>query len=269
MEVPSTGLAEILFVDSGGYEVTKDHDIMQPMYSSPEPRKWTYEKYLAALSSIETIMPTIVTAYDHPDERRPISEQVANAFDTFKAFPEWGCEILLKPENDDDEFLNIQGVIAEVPEFNRFDVVGMTEAELGESVLERMYNITQVRLAMANAGVVKPLHIFGSLDPVCTPLYFLAGADIFDGLSWLRFSYRDDLAIYHRNRVPLEFGAEEGEKRGSMRSYSANLHYLSDLTLRLKRYLIDGDEQGRLGRHGAFFAEALDNLRVQLPKGVV
>ena len=158
-------------------------------------------------------------------------------------------------------------MIAEVRRFSEFDVIGVTETELGESVLERMANIALVRQAMDAARVTKPLHIFGSLDPVCTPLYFLAGADIFDGLSWLRFSYREDMAVYHKNRGPLEFGSVEKETRALVRSYVANLHYLRDLSRRLQRYLID-KKATRLGRHQEFFMESLDNLRVQLP-GVV
>ncbi len=49
-----------------------------------------------------------------------------------------------------------------------------------------MQNIAKLRKALDKAGLNIPLHVFGSLDTVTTPLYFLAGADIFDGLTWLR-----------------------------------------------------------------------------------
>ena len=111
------------------------------------------------------------------------------------------------------------------------------------------------------------MHIFGSLDPVCTPLYFLAGADIFDGLSWIRFSYRDDIAVYHKNNTPLRYGIGDSDRLSRYRSLDSNLHYLSELKGRFRRYLLDGDEK-RLGSHGEFFGKALDDLRVIL-KGVV
>jgi hypothetical protein len=154
-----------------------------------------------------------------------------------------------------------------VPRFSEFDVIGITETELGNTLLDRMANIARVRTAMDTEGVYKPLHIFGSLDPVCTPLYFLAGADIFDGLTWLRFSFMEDIAVYHRNRGPLQFGAKERDKRALVRSYDANLHYLEELTGRMHRYLLDGNED-RFERHAAFYRECIDDLRVRL-KGVI
>ena len=187
--------------------------------------------------------------------------------DTFKDFPCVGREILFKPETSDQRFVPIRSLIAQIPNFSPFDIVGITEMELGGSTLERMASIARIRIAMTAEGVDIPLHIFGSLDPVCTPLYFLAGADIFDGLSWVRFSYSDDMAVYHKNHIPLQFGITESDNLSLARSYDANLHYLSELKTRLMRYLLDGDET-RLGRHGGFFARSLDDLRVVVGKGV-
>ena len=52
-----------------------------------------------------------------------------------------------------------------------------------------MKNIAQIRRALDGVGLDTPLHVFGSLDTVTTPMYFMAGADIFDGLTWLRFAF--------------------------------------------------------------------------------
>ena len=137
----------------------------------------------------------------------------------------------LNPNLPDQKFVHMTSVASHVDAFSEFDIIGLTEAELGDSVLMRMRNIAFLRQLMDIQKIHKPLHIYGSLDPVCTPLYFLAGADIFDGLSWLRFAYRDELAVYHRNRVPLDFDPSVSEDVGRMRSYMANLHYLvSELT---------------------------------------
>ena len=274
VQLPSAAIAEVLFLDSGGYEVSSESDMTDPQYlelgnlSEERPRpQWDVENYLVALQSVDPVMPTIVTAFDHPDVRLPVAHQMDKALEVFKDFPDLGREILIKPESTDQRFVEVHKVIAEITKFSQFDVIGITEAELGDSILDRMVNIAQLRNAMDLAHVKKPLHIFGSLDPVCSTLYFLAGADIFDGLSWLRFSFWDEVAMYHKNRGPLEFGIKERESRALARSYEANLHYLRSLGQRLQRYLIDGSEE-RLGRHYKFFTESLDNLRVELP-GVV
>ena len=269
IELPGGVPAEVLFLDSGGYEVSKDHDLMDPVYELPEAKVWTPDNFRQVLSDLDTLMPTFVTAYDHPELRHPLSCQIDNALEVFREFPHLGREILIKPEDSDSHLLDIPRILSEVRQFNEFDIIGVTETELGDSIIDRMENIVHLRLGMDTNGVSKPLHVFGSLDPVCTPLYFLAGADIFDGLSWLRFAYSNDLAIYHKNRAPLEFGPLEGERRALMRSYTANLYYLSfSLTARLKEYLLDRDG-ARLGTHADFFMSALDNLRVRLPEGVI
>ena len=265
--IPNNALAEVMFLDSGGYEVTKDFDVTDPYYPSPEPRPWTKDQYRDILEKVDPIMPTFVTSFDHPLERQSASQQVDAAIAVFKDFPGLGREILFKPEEEGQAYIPIPSLTAQVSRFSEFDIVGMTETELGGSVLERMANISRVRTAMDVNGVTKPLHIFGSLDPVCTPLYFLAGADIFDGLSWIRFSYQNDIAVYHKNHTPLQFGIVDSDRLSRFRSLDANLHYLSELKGRLRRYLLDMDEK-RLGPHGDFFAKSLDDLRVVL-RGVV
>ena len=268
IRLPEGAPAEVLFLDSGGYEVYSDHDPMKPLYETLSTAPWLLEDYQSILNDTETIMPTFATSFDHPDLRQAIAVQIEDAVKLFQEFPVFGREFLVKPESHHQKFVDMTSIASHVDAFREFDIIGLTEAELGDSVLMRMSNIAILRQLMDIRKIQKPLHIYGSLDPVCTPLYFLAGADIFDGLSWLRFAYRDELAVYHRNRVPLDFDPSASEDVGRMRSYTANLHYLvSVLTPRLKRYLIDRDEC-RLGTHSGFFAETLDNLRVRTP-GVV
>lgn len=260
IKLPEYPFAEVMFLDSGGYEVSKDQDVLDPLYPEAEPHDWTIDEYREVLGDVDPIMPTFVTAFDHPNERRTISEQIDAAVETFKDFPGLGREILFKPETKNQGLVPIPRVIAEASRFTEFDIVGITETELGASFLDRMANIARIRVAMDQSNLSKPLHIFGSLDPVSTPLYFLAGADVFDGLSWIRFAYQNDLAIYHKNNAPLKFGITAHDNLSLARSYDANLHYLSELKGRLTRYLLDGDES-RLGRHGRFFATCLDDLR--------
>lgn len=262
IEPPSSSIAEVLFLDSGGYEVSKDQDIMDPLYPMPEAKDWSLEKYLETLSSFVPTMPTMVTSFDHPEVRQDVPRQIEAALDVFRKFPDLGRELLIKPETKDQTLLPINSITARVSDFGEFDVIGMTETELGNTLFDRMNNIARIRIAMDSENISVPLHIFGSLDPVDTPLYFLSGADIFDGLTWLRFSYMDDVAVYHRNRIPLEFGAKQRDYPALLRSYTANLYYLAELTSRMNRYLIDRNEN-RLGRHSKFFRQYIDDLRVR------
>ena len=263
VKLPNSPLAEVLFLDSGGYEVSKDIEAMEPLYPVPIPKTWTTEKYRGVLEDVDPILPTFVTAFDHPALKRTIPQQIHAAIEIFKDFPKLGREILFKPECESQHSVPIPMLSSQVSNFAEFDIVGVTETELGGTFLERMANIARIRSAMASQKITKPIHIFGSLDPVSTPLYFLAGADIFDGLSWLRFAYKNDLAVYHKNHSPLQFGITDPDRLSLARSYDANLHYLADLERRMKRYLLDRNEK-QLGIHGDFFARSVEDLRFEL-----
>ncbi|MBC8280819.1 MAG: hypothetical protein H8E48_08545 [Chloroflexi bacterium] len=267
IQAPEYAFAEVMFLDSGGFEASTDHDLMDPLYPSQNPKTWTLEKYQAELDKFVSVMPMFISSFDHPAVRMPLQDQIVAAIDLFKRYPYAGREFLIKPETIGSQYLKIPKIISEIEQFSNFDIIGFTEEELGQSVVERMTHIARIRSAMDSAGIVTPIHIFGSLDPVCTPLYFLAGADIFDGLSWIRFSYWEDLAVYHRVRGALDFGGTTKEKQSLVRSYDANLQYLNVLTNRMKRYLVEGDEMN-FETHSVFVKRCLNDLRSRL-KGVV
>jgi len=94
-------------------------------------------------------------------------------------------EILLKPETTNQRFLQVPAIVENIRALADFDIIGLTEKEVGSSIFDRMQNIATIRLALDKAGMEIPIHVFGSLDTITTPMYFLAGADIFDGLTWL------------------------------------------------------------------------------------
>ena len=84
-------------------------------------------------------------------------------------------------------------------------MIGVTEDEIGESMAERLTFLTELRNALEQAGLATPIHVFGGLDPLMTPLYFWAGADVFDGLSWLRYAYGDGQSLYAKGFVATEY----------------------------------------------------------------
>ncbi|WP_439373037.1 hypothetical protein [Bradyrhizobium sp. DASA03120] len=77
-----------------------------------------------------------------------------------------------------------------------FDIVGVTEKEAGDTFFERLAFVARLRALLDANNVHKPIHVFGGLDPFMTPLYFLAGADVVDGLTWLRMAFSDTGARY-------------------------------------------------------------------------
>ncbi len=104
-----------------------------------------------------------------------------------------------------------------------------------------MENIATLRMALDKAGMDTPIHIFGSLDTVTTPMYFLAGADVFDGLTWLRFAYREGYTIYKHNYGALKLGIREKSYMVDARCWFDNYAYLGEMELEMRRFLKNYD----------------------------
>jgi hypothetical protein len=228
--------ASLIFLDSGGYEASKDLDLSDFGSRKHVPRSWSRTEHEAVIANWAPHVPTVLISYDHPRERLPIADQILRAREFAPKRENTLREILLKPETERQSRLDINNVLKNIHSLAGFDVIGVTEKEIGTSMLERMKNIGLLRLALSKAGLEMPVHVFGSLDPVTTPMYFLAGADIFDGLTWLRFAYQDGRTLYKQN-----YGATIGL---SIKAHvldgicwDNNYRYLQELQLEMRRFL--------------------------------
>jgi hypothetical protein len=76
------------------------------------------------------------------------------------------------------------------------------------------------------------------LDALTTVLYFLAGAEIFDGLTWLRFGYYEGKTIYSQNYGVLRDA--EGLRRSTnerhFEMWRNNYYYLERLRTQMVNY---------------------------------
>jgi hypothetical protein len=169
-------------------------------------------------------------------------------------------EILLKPETEAQTLLRVESIIANIHGFAGFNAIGVTEKEIGNSVLSRMQNIAKLRLALDKAGIDVPIHVFGSLDTVTTPLYFLAGADIFDGLTWLRFAFHQGQTLYKQNYGALHLGVKTAAHVIDGRCWNNNYYYITELELEMRRFLNDGDFAS-FTYHGEQFRAALESVK--------
>ena len=125
-----------------------------------------------------------------------------------------------------------------VTDLRGFAVVGLTEKELGDSVFDAMVKIARLRTQRDAAEIGIPIHIFGSLDALTSVLYFLAGAEIFDGLTWLRFGYQDGRTLYSQNYGVLR--DSEGLRRNAYERHfdmwRNNYYYLGKLRTQMINY---------------------------------
>src|SRR5208337_3582556 len=187
-QFPEISFSELLFLDSGGYEVAKENDIDIGLYK-PDSKPWTRSLHLDSINKWPKNLPTVVISYDHPKERQSLQSQIQHATELFQNRDDVISEFLIKPETKISKRVDLKNLLNSLELLADFDILGITEKELGKSILENMIAIAKIRLKMKDIGMEKPLHIFGSLDPITTPLYYFSGADIFDGLSWLRFIF--------------------------------------------------------------------------------
>jgi len=181
-------------------------------------------------------------------------QQIADAKTLFSKYPNFASNFLIKPETEDQKYIQIDNVINCIRNLTSFTIIGVTEKELGKSILERMKRIRLIRESLDKIGVSSPIHIFGSLDPITSILYFLAGAEIFDGLTWLKYSYFNNAAIYNSNFGVLnsELGINVSDSRVKSLAITKNIYYLEQIKYVMKDYVKDKnfkvfDEIGGVG----------------------
>jgi hypothetical protein len=261
-EIPS--FPSYIILDSGGYECSDCRDLSDTNMENYKNVNWDYDDLISVLDGWNASVPTFSVSYDHPKVRCSVEEQIAKANSQFTGRA-LGKFLLIKPSTRDASRVSIEDVIKSRYDLHRFDAIGFTEKELGYSIFERMKAIGKMRMALAEAGINIPIHIFGSLDMLSVPLYFMAGADIFDGLTWLRYYYSDDGALYLRTASALKYGTRENDSAVPPKIWASNYNYLMELASSLKRCLREdiGTVFGG-GQRGAFFEKEIKSLYAEL-----
>jgi putative lipoic acid-binding regulatory protein len=227
--------AEITFLDSGGYETASYYDFAEVKKKNNKILEWDEKLHLKVLGKWQNDFYAIIINYDHYQRRIKLEKQINKANELFKMFPDQLNDFLIKPEKD--EFIDIQKILNSIYLLKEFKIIGITEKELGESILDRMQKISKIRKALDIVGISSPIHIFGCLDPISCILYYCAGAEIFDGLTWLRYSYYNCLTIYTNNFNIVNSNYNIGTLDEVVKSNSKknNLQILA----RLKQKMID------------------------------
>ena len=260
---------ELIFLDSGGYEVSTDKDYSSVIDPVPAPEPWDLQKWESIVNSWPDDIPVIIVSYDHHNERMSFINQVNNARKRFRVCREHFKLLLLKPETSSQTLLNnvINSAIAHVEELESFDIIGVTEKELGRSVLDRMVQIARLRKSMDSFDISIPIHVFGALDPISVCLYFIAGAEIFDGLTWIRYGYEDGLCVYIHNlsvygeNKDISITDDQLKSRVLVKNY----YYLKKLRRRLQEFEVTKDWD-KFDQHNNIMKEAWDSLKTRLER---
>ena len=258
---------EMIFLDSGGYEISTDRDYSSVIDPLPAPDPWDISKWESVVASWPEEMAVVAVSYDHHEERVPFGEQVALARSRFKKCSQHLHSFLLKPETDSQMTLEraLKSAMADARELGSFDVVGVTEKEIGRSMLDRMARIARLRSAMDEAEVTAPIHVFGALDPLSVCLYYLSGAEIFDGLTWIRYAYEDGRCIYTHNLGVLKYGLHVQDDAVRSRALADNYYSMQDLQRRLREFEVTQNFE-KLEPHAKLLYNACDSLATRLKR---
>lgn len=235
--------SEILFVDSGGFEVENRDDLADLYnFSDQRPKEWSKEHYLKVVGQLQPLSSIVVVSYD---ARATIPEQIENAKTFFTKIPrEYAKDFLIKPVDDKTDFVDIRALINYCEELSEFDIIGVTEKELGPSFLIRCRNLVKLRQALHNNKINVPIHIFGCLDPLSVIAYFLCGADIFDSLSWLRFAFHNGVALYYNSYALVAGQWAQSHYSVYVQGCLKNLEYLARTQVIMGRFARTHDWSG-------------------------
>ena len=90
-------------------------------------------------------------------------------------------------------------------------VIGVTEKEIGSNIHERLLNLIRIKRQLFDCGWHGLTHVFGGLEQNLVKLYYLAGADIFDGLSWQRIRYRNNSTLFDPSNYYISLDENENK----------------------------------------------------------
>lgn len=182
----------LTFIDSGGYE----------NLSADSDKRFTVEQHRTVLDAWPQQSLAVAVNHDLHSDDVAVQIEAAASLGPGRAL---GRELLLKPGDN----VPLPGLIDQLSRHATalagIDVVGLTEKEAGRTLVDQLRTIANLRKQLDSIQLDNmPIHVFGGLDPIRTPLYFLAGADIFDGLSWLRYGFQAGRAVYLKAHAALE-----------------------------------------------------------------
>lgn len=258
LDIMELNPTQLTIIDSGGYETSNNFDLSETRKYDRSKKDWSKELFNEVLDNWTEVYPAIVVSYDAVELKIPIKEQVKNALNFFNSKTQFLTDFLIKPIEIESNFIDINEVLNNTIYFADFNIIGVTEKELGDSYFTRMKNIYLLRNELDKNNISSPIHVFGALDPLSVILYFIMGAEIFDGLSWLKYDYYNCCASYVNNSSILKniesVYLTDNEIR--MQTIKDNIYQLETL----KNILIDFSQNKDYGIFDKFGGNGFGNM---------
>jgi hypothetical protein len=258
------GWPKLLIIDSGGYELSPQYESGFPRRDTWTPEPFSQENFAGVIERLPPGRETLLVNFDQEEESRgTFAEQRVRAQEFFAARPHFLSDFLIKPEPG-TQFIDVRNLTPEAPNLNAFKVIGVTEKELGATVLERLAALGRLRKLLDESAVPAPIHVFGALDPLFTPLYYMMGGEIFDGLSWIRYAYQQGLALHPESFGILMRIVDDGQQRRDFKRYMSNVGELKEMKHRLTRWCDDETRFDHLGEQAETLREIYETALTQV-----
>jgi hypothetical protein len=263
---------QLLIIDSGGYELGIGWDGSELRHDEREPLPFDRAEYERMVDQLPLDRDLLVVTWDHlaAGQQRPeYDSQVLEAKDFAGARPHLMVDMLLKPAAGSSVIR--PAYLRQHAQLLQFaDVIGVTEKELGETILDRATALASLRRVLDDEGVAAPIHVFGALDPLFVALYFTAGAELFDGLTWLRYGIYEGTGVYRDAAALLDGDYDSPEL---VRRAGRQLRYLTALAEHkraLRGFVESGGAFAVLGHHAGVIERAYRAMlsRMQETEGV-
>ena len=198
----------LVFLDSGGYELSPDFDSTELRVFGYKPKDgyWEdqYERVLKRLASSKQSPPLVIANFDRASISQPLEDQITAARTLFNRYPDFLGDFIIKPWPGNTVVDPARLSDNEIKQLRGFHIIGVTEKDLGINLFDRVKRVATLRTKLNEANIAAPIHVWGGLDPISSPLFFFAGAEIFDGVGWLRYAYHEGVAVYRGNYTVMK-----------------------------------------------------------------
>ena len=224
----------VVVLDSGGYETNNVYPARELCVRG---NQWSMERYRKSVSDIQELANVVTVSFDRHCQ---LESQIEGASEDMSIAQTASFDFLIKPHSD-QQLVNVAELSRHVEQLSQFPVIGVTAREIGYSFLNRCRSIVTLRTILDESQLAIPIHVFGAIRPFEILTFFLCGADIFDGLDWLRFEFRLG------NDIPIDSIAWEHmqwnqpDEALKWNSWSNNLNFLYRLQGAIRGYATTGD----------------------------
>ena len=249
-------LVNVVILDSGRYEVNNWPMERNGSDIPASSANWTRIQYHEVVKSIGDKDNILLVNFDHVGN---LEDQLGRASEDFPLASQAASDFLIKPEAG-TEWVNIPKLSQYLDALKQFDVIGVTAREAGNSFLKRCRSIIMLRDLLNDVSLDTPIHVFGAINPSEVLTYFFCGADIFDGLNWLRLAFRQhgSIPIDESAMEDLKWNLTEPDLLAS--EWTSNLGFLYRLQEAMQWYATNGDleslvEEFPIARQSARMAE--------------